>query len=297
MLSTELLMDSVDWPDRVLRLAAGALDRVRCPEWAGHIGRAERWADGGRPARNSQGSRLACMRMDPHRALEEAGRDLPFCAGWRALADLLGPPDLPRLPDSWREKDQGVAYHLAEHIYQSRDWSLCPVLGDLLEGAGVADQDLVTHLRSGHPHSRGCWAIDLLTGRLEVSRRCDLCHLPTTDRPVRYELLLQLEGTLVEALQKKKCDGDDLLAHLVGWELPVKATRDEPWRAHTTWGDTHCRDGYLLSLRGPSNVRVDPGRWRHEPKVALVLEREVPACRRPPRRCDPSRVAHRRVPR
>jgi hypothetical protein len=39
------------------------------------------------------------------------------------------------------------------------------VLADALIDAGCTDTDLLEHLRSTGPHVRGCWAIDLLTGR------------------------------------------------------------------------------------------------------------------------------------
>ncbi len=39
------------------------------------------------------------------------------------------------------------------------------VLADALEEAGGADPDLLGHLRSALPHIRGCWVVDLLTGR------------------------------------------------------------------------------------------------------------------------------------
>ena len=39
------------------------------------------------------------------------------------------------------------------------------VLADALEESGCADAALLGHLRSGGDHYRGCFAIDLLTGR------------------------------------------------------------------------------------------------------------------------------------
>jgi hypothetical protein len=37
---------------------------------------------------------------------------------------------------------------------------------DALEDAGCTDQALLGHCRSGLRHVRGCWAIDLLLGRV-----------------------------------------------------------------------------------------------------------------------------------
>jgi hypothetical protein len=39
------------------------------------------------------------------------------------------------------------------------------VLSDALEEAGCDDADILSHLRSPGPHVRGCWVVDLLTGR------------------------------------------------------------------------------------------------------------------------------------
>lgn len=39
------------------------------------------------------------------------------------------------------------------------------VLADALEELGCTDTSLLAHLRSPGPHVRGCWALDLLTGR------------------------------------------------------------------------------------------------------------------------------------
>jgi hypothetical protein len=39
------------------------------------------------------------------------------------------------------------------------------VLADALEDAGCDNANILTHLRGPGPHVRGCWAVDLLTGR------------------------------------------------------------------------------------------------------------------------------------
>ncbi len=39
------------------------------------------------------------------------------------------------------------------------------VLADALEETGCDNADILNHLRSPGPHVRGCWAVDLLTGR------------------------------------------------------------------------------------------------------------------------------------
>lgn len=39
------------------------------------------------------------------------------------------------------------------------------VLSDALEEAGSTDEVLLAHLRSPGPHTRGCWALDLVLGK------------------------------------------------------------------------------------------------------------------------------------
>ena len=40
-----------------------------------------------------------------------------------------------------------------------------PILADALEDAGCADAAILAHCRGPGEHVRGCWVVDLLTGR------------------------------------------------------------------------------------------------------------------------------------
>jgi hypothetical protein len=42
-------------------------------------------------------------------------------------------------------------------------------LADALEEAGCTEAAVLDHLRSPGPHVRGCWVVDLLTGREEAA--------------------------------------------------------------------------------------------------------------------------------
>jgi hypothetical protein len=53
---------------------------------------------------------------------------------------------------------------LAEAIYQHQRWEDMPVLADRLEEQGCTDATILGHAR-GRPHARGCWLVDMLTGR------------------------------------------------------------------------------------------------------------------------------------
>ena len=54
---------------------------------------------------------------------------------------------------------------LAEQMYESRDFSLMPILGDALQDAGCENADILAHCRGEGPHARGCWVVDLLLGK------------------------------------------------------------------------------------------------------------------------------------
>jgi hypothetical protein len=51
---------------------------------------------------------------------------------------------------------------LAKAIHTDRTFSLMPVLGDALEDAGCADEDVLRHCRQQAVHHRGCWVVDLI---------------------------------------------------------------------------------------------------------------------------------------
>jgi hypothetical protein len=78
----------------------------------------------------------------------------------------------PAIDPTWLAWNEGIVKRLAEAAYQERDLPSChldtarlSVLADALTDAGCTDTDLLDHLRSAGPHVRGCWAIDLLSGR------------------------------------------------------------------------------------------------------------------------------------
>ena len=54
---------------------------------------------------------------------------------------------------------------IARHIYDSREFSPMPILGDALEDAGCDNEDILNHCRGDGPHVRGCWVVDLVLGK------------------------------------------------------------------------------------------------------------------------------------
>ena len=92
----------------------------------------------------------------------------PAAIGTRAahadiVRDILGNPFRPvAFAPEWRTAD---AAGLAEAIYERRAFHDLPILADALQDAGCDSPDLLDHLRGPGPHARGCWALDLVSGR------------------------------------------------------------------------------------------------------------------------------------
>jgi hypothetical protein len=91
-----------------------------------------------------------------------------------SIRDIFGP--LPfraiTLDPSWLTWAGGTIPRLARTIYEERDVpsghvdaARLAVLADALEEAGCDDAAFLAHLRGPGPHVRGCFAVDLLSGR------------------------------------------------------------------------------------------------------------------------------------
>jgi len=86
------------------------------------------------------------------------------------LRDTFGPLPFRPLPPiapqvlAWND---GCVVKLAAGIYDGRDFSpvRMGVLADALEEAGVADDEVLGHLRGKGPHCRGCYVVDLVLGK------------------------------------------------------------------------------------------------------------------------------------
>ena len=92
--------------------------------------------------------------------------------GLLRLGDLLhvGPVPLrlgtpSRVEATWLAWQGGLVGAMARQADESGDFGGLPVLADALEEAGCNDAALLDHLHHPGPHVRGCWPVDLLTGR------------------------------------------------------------------------------------------------------------------------------------
>ena len=79
------------------------------------------------------------------------------------LRCVFGNPFRPvTLDPAWLTSDVLL---LARGIYADRAFDRMPILADALQDAGCDNDDMLTHCRGPGPHARGCWVVDLLTGR------------------------------------------------------------------------------------------------------------------------------------
>jgi hypothetical protein len=82
------------------------------------------------------------------------------------LRDIFGNPFRPAALDpAWLAWNDGTVRKMAEAIYSERRWGDLSILADALEESGCSDADILGHCRGPGDDVRGCWAVDLLTGR------------------------------------------------------------------------------------------------------------------------------------
>jgi hypothetical protein len=95
-----------------------------------------------------------------------AGRQAEHVAQCGLLREVFGNPVRPaRIEAVWLAWQGGTVVNLAQGIYHEAAFDRLPVLADALEEAGCHDTEILGHLRGPGPHVRGCWVVDLLTGR------------------------------------------------------------------------------------------------------------------------------------
>jgi hypothetical protein len=76
------------------------------------------------------------------------------------VRDVFGNPFRPvAFSPAWRTD---TAVTLARQMYDARDFSAMPILGDALQDAGCDSADILAHCRGPGPHVRGCWVVDLV---------------------------------------------------------------------------------------------------------------------------------------
>lgn len=96
-----------------------------------------------------------------HNVVADTDRD-QRCAQCDVLRDIFHPFHAAVSVAPWLT-DEVTA--LAEAMYRGRTFDQLPALAVALEKAGCTSTGILDHLRGPGPHVRGCWALDLLTGR------------------------------------------------------------------------------------------------------------------------------------
>jgi len=81
----------------------------------------------------------------------------------RLLREAFGNPFRPVSADTtWLTS---TVVQLVHGIYEEKAFDRMPILADALQDAGCENDDILFHCRQPGEHVRGCWVIDLLTGR------------------------------------------------------------------------------------------------------------------------------------
>jgi hypothetical protein len=81
----------------------------------------------------------------------------------RLFREIFGNPF--RVVECNKKWRTDIVVLLARQMFESRDFSVMPILADALEDAGCAEEQILDHCRGPGPHVRGCWVVDLLLGK------------------------------------------------------------------------------------------------------------------------------------
>jgi hypothetical protein len=169
---------------RKLRLFAVACYRLvwhRVDDWGSWnaVESAERYADGQiRFEEMTAAAAEAWHELAQKVCRSEAGRAAStaalYAGGWvmaapervkqaAVLRDIVGNPFHPiALATAWKQWQGGLIVALAQRVYEERAFDHLPILADALEEAGCDNPEILGHLRGPGPHTRGCWAVDLV---------------------------------------------------------------------------------------------------------------------------------------
>ena len=108
-------------------------------------------------------ARAAAGTGEPATAAERGAIRQEAQAQCALLRDVFGNPfRVVKLKPVWRTTD---VLGLARAIDEDRAFDRLPLLADTLMDAGCDDDQILLHCRSGGPHVRGCWVVDLVLGK------------------------------------------------------------------------------------------------------------------------------------
>jgi hypothetical protein len=80
------------------------------------------------------------------------------------LRDIFGNPFRPiNLDRAWLTPR---IISFGQAVYEERAFDRLPLLADALEEVGCTDDNILDHLRLPGPHTRGCWPLDAILGKV-----------------------------------------------------------------------------------------------------------------------------------
>ncbi len=113
------------------------------------------------PAATGHATQRGRRNIKAYRAAFQAEQD----AQATLLRDIFGNPFRPVAFDPQWRSESAVA--LARTAYDTRNFTLLPILADALEEAGCDHPDVLSHCRDPNGvHVRGCWVVDGVLGKV-----------------------------------------------------------------------------------------------------------------------------------
>lgn len=104
--------------------------------------------------------------------LEHLSNQKEWPRGWLVREMIGNVIQTVSISTAWLSWNDAAVVRLAQTIYDNRilptgtfDNTRLLILADALEEAGCTGEQILTHLRDGGEHYRGCWVIDLLLGK------------------------------------------------------------------------------------------------------------------------------------
>jgi hypothetical protein len=96
-----------------------------------------------------------------------AAKDRAYSDQANLLREIFGNPFGQRSVDpNWLAWNGHTVPNLAHAIHRDLAFDRLPVLADALEDAGCDDVNISNHCRHLGKHVRGCWVVDLVTGKV-----------------------------------------------------------------------------------------------------------------------------------
>jgi hypothetical protein len=142
--------------------ARAATDKEKVAAWEATFRRA--WGAGATPSEAMAEADGAVPDSTSWLAGREAARTEEREAQARLVRDLFGPLPFRAVTLAPACRTPGIVA-LATAIYEAHDFARLPDLAAVLEAAGCTDAAVLGHLRGPGPHTRGCWALDLILER------------------------------------------------------------------------------------------------------------------------------------